>query len=90
MVGGLAIVGVRVAVRVWSRVGDGIVVAGTFTTRVTSDVSTRVTSLVTSTVCKMGTDIRVVTNGVQETPINMTRHAVRQGIRNFNLYTPFK
>ena len=50
MVGFLVMVGVKDGVNVWSSVGDGVMVTGIFNMRVTSDVSTRVTSLVTSTV----------------------------------------
>ena len=84
IVGILVIVGIRVGVRVWSSVGDGVMVIGIFTTRVTSDVSTRVTSLVTSTVWTMGIDMGVATNGAQETPLKMTRHTVKQGTKSFN------
>jgi hypothetical protein len=50
MEGILVIVGGEVGVRAWSSVGDGVLVIGIFTTRVTKKVSTWVTSLVTSTV----------------------------------------
>jgi hypothetical protein len=89
-VGFLVMVGVRVGVRVWSRVGVGELITGTSTTRVTSDVTTRVTSLVISTVWRMGTGAGARMDGAQETPINRIRHAARQGIKNFKRFAPFK
>ena len=71
-------VGFRVGVMVWASVGDGVAVTGIFTTRVTTDVSTRVISLVTSTVWTIGADTGEETDGAQETPIKMTMHAVKQ------------
>jgi len=48
--GVLVMVGVKEGVNVWSSVRIGVCVTGLSTTRVTMDVSTRVISLVTSTV----------------------------------------
>jgi preprotein translocase subunit SecG len=90
MVGFLVMVGVKDGVNVWSSVGDGVMVTGIFNMRVTSDVSTRVTSLVTSTFCITGTDIGLAANGAQATPANTNRNADKQGTRNFKRFAPFR
>jgi len=70
------LVGGRDGVKVWSSVGDGVLVTGMFNTRVTMDVSTRVTSLVTSTVRMNGIDLGMATDGAQETLIISNMQAV--------------
>jgi hypothetical protein len=82
-------VGVREGVIVWSGVGDGVLVIGMFTTRVTSEVSTRVTSLVTSTVWRMGTISGEAGEGEQDAPTKISKKAVRPGTKNFNCFAPF-
>jgi hypothetical protein len=76
-VGILILVGVKVSVRLCSSVGDGVFVTGIFTRRVTSNVSTRVTSLVTSTVWLMYTGVGKATVWAQETPIKTIKHKVK-------------
>jgi hypothetical protein len=88
MVGYFVIVGVKVGVDVCSRVGDGVSVTGMFITRVTSDVSTRVTTLVIATVWTMGTSTGDAAEGAQETQMKVTKHATKQEIKYFKRYTP--
>ena len=90
MVGLLVMVGVKDGGNVWSSVGDGVMVTGIFNTRVTSDVSTRVTSLVTSTFCITGTDMGLATNGAQATAVTTSRNAAKQDTSNFKRFFPFR
>ena len=90
IVGFLVGMGVKGGGRVWTCVGVGVMVTGTSTTRVTSDVATRVTCLVTSTIWRMGIGKGAAIDGTQETLINKIKEAARQGIKNFKRFAPFK
>ena len=90
IVGFLVTVGGSEGVRVWASVGVDVLVTGISTTRVTSDVATRVTCLVTSTVWRMGAGDGAAIDGAHETPINRIKHAASQRLRDFKRSAPFK